>query len=217
MKDKLHTFETDAIEVTWSKTRCIHAAECVRRLPVVFQPGQKPWVRAAAESADRVAQAVELCPTGALHHMRRDGGAAEATPSTNTVRLTRNGPTYLKGDLELIGPDGEVVLRDTRMALCRCGASAHKPLCDNAHRTAGFRDEGAVTDLDSIQDPGAPGAALRVIPHGNGPIELQGPFTLTSADGATILTGTSVWLCRCGQSRSKPFCDGSHTVAGFQA
>ena len=217
MKDKLHSFETDAIEVTWSKVRCIHAAECVRRLPVVFQPGQRPWVRVSAESADRVAQVVEQCPTGALHHSRQDGGAAEATPAVNTVRLTRNGPTYLKGDLELIGPEGEVVLRDTRMAICRCGASANKPLCDNAHRAAGFRDEGAITDLDSVQDPGAPGTVLRVIPHADGPIELQGPFAIASADGATMLSGTSAWLCRCGQSRSKPFCDGSHEAAGLEA
>lgn len=217
MKDKLHTFETDAISVTWSKQRCIHAAECVRRLPKVFEPGRRPWVTPADASADRVAQVVEQCPTGALHHTRRDGGAAEATPAANTVRLSRNGPTYLKGALELVGPDGQVMLRDTRMAICRCGASGNKPLCDNAHREAGFSEAGTITDLDSVQDPGATGTALRVIPHVNGPLQLEGPFALASADGATMLTGTSVWLCRCGQSRSKPFCDGSHAVAGFQA
>lgn len=217
MSDKRHTFATDAITVTWSKARCIHAAECVRRLPMVFEPGRRPWVTPDAASADRVAQVVEACPTGALQHTRHDGGAAEAAPMVNTVRLTRNGPTYLKGRLELIGPDGEVAMRETRMAICRCGASRHKPLCDNAHREAGFSDAGAISDLDSVQDPGAPGGALRVIPHANGPLQLEGPFALASADGATMLAGTSTWLCRCGQSQSKPFCDGSHAAAGFTA
>lgn len=217
MSEKRHAFESDAISVTWSKARCIHAAECVKRLPMVFQPGQRPWVRPAASEADRVAAVVEQCPTGALHHERLDGGAAEAVPAVNTVRLTRNGPTYLKGDIELVGPDGGALLRDTRMAICRCGMSQNKPLCDNAHRAAGFRDDGAVTDLDSVQDPGAPGTRLRVVPHVNGPVELQGPFMLVSADGATRIPGTSAWLCRCGQSRSKPFCDGSHVAAGLEA
>ena len=40
MKDKLHDFDSDGIQVTWSKTRCIHAAACVAGLPVVFQPGE---------------------------------------------------------------------------------------------------------------------------------------------------------------------------------
>lgn len=217
MKDKRHTFETEAITVTWSKARCIHAAECVKRLPMVFQPGQQPWVRPAAGDADRVAHVVEQCPTGALHHTRHDGGAAEAVPAVNTVRLTRNGPTYLTGDLELVGPEGGALLRDTRMAICRCGQSQNKPLCDNAHRAAGFRDEGAFGRDDGVEDPGAPSRVLRVIPHRNGPIQLEGPFELVSADGATRITGTSAWLCRCGQSRSKPFCDGSHVAAGLEA
>ena len=40
MPDKLHTFRNDALTVTWSKPRCIHAAACVAGLPVVFQPGE---------------------------------------------------------------------------------------------------------------------------------------------------------------------------------
>ena len=36
MHDKLHEFKTDAITVTWSKARCIHAAQCIQALPEVF-------------------------------------------------------------------------------------------------------------------------------------------------------------------------------------
>ncbi|WP_191082682.1 CDGSH iron-sulfur domain-containing protein [Roseococcus microcysteis] len=38
-----------------------------------------------------------------------------------------------------------------------------------------------------------------------------------SGTGRTLLKAEAALLCRCGQSRSKPFCDGSHTAAGFQA
>lgn len=216
MKDKRHAFENDAIEVTWSQRRCIHAAECVRRLPAVFQPGERPWVKLERSGADAVAEVVQRCPTGALQYSRRDGGAGEAPPEQNLVLVTANGPTYLRGDIEIIAPDGSVLLQDTRVALCRCGASANKPLCDNAHRTAGFRDAGAITDLDSVEDLGSSDRKLRVRPQLNGPIHLDGPFTLASSDAGVLLSGTSAWLCRCGRSGSKPFCDGSH-AAGFEA
>lgn len=215
MNDKRHAFETDAITVTWSKRRCIHAAECVRRLPAVFRPGEKPWVQLGGAPAERVAEVVMQCPTGALQFTRHDGGPAESPAATNEVRISPGGPLYLRGDIEVIAPDGSVLLRETRVALCRCGASGAKPLCDNSHRAGGFRDAGKVTDLDSVEDLGARGRTLRVRPQANGPLHLDGPFTLVGADG-TRLSGTSAWLCRCGRSRSKPFCDSSH-LEGFEA
>ncbi len=215
MNDKRHTFEAGPIQVTWSKRRCIHAAECVRRLPAVFQPGTKPWVRLGDASADDVAEVVRHCPTGALQYTRLDGGESEVPPEVNTVRVAPGGPLYLRGDIEVIAPDGSVLLRDTRVALCRCGQSANKPFCDNSHRAAGFTDAGAIRDLDSAEDLGAPDAKLRVRPQADGPLHLDGPFTLVGSDG-TRLAGTSAWLCRCGRSQSKPFCDSSH-LQGFEA
>ena len=55
MKDKLHGFGADAITVTWSKRRCIHAAECVAGLPRVFQPGERPWIKLDAAAAGTIA------------------------------------------------------------------------------------------------------------------------------------------------------------------
>ncbi len=216
MKDKRHAFTSESIEVTWSQRRCIHAAECVRRLPKVFQPGEKPWIKLDRADTDAVAEVVMRCPTGALQFERRDGGAAEVAPVANLVTVSANGPTYLRGDIEVMAPDGTVLLKDTRVALCRCGLSRNKPLCDNAHRSEGFRDPGAITDLDSVEELGAGDHVLRVRPQLNGPIHLDGAFTLASGDGVTMLAGTSAWLCRCGKSASKPFCDGSHQV-GFEA
>ena len=217
MKDKLHDFDSDTIRVTWSKARCIHAAECVGHLPAVFQPGTRPWIKLDQAEADHVARVVQRCPTGALHFERADSGEAEPVPVANSVMVSRSGPLYLRGDLELCAEDGTVLLTDTRMALCRCGQSANKPLCDNAHRATAFHDDGTVTDLDGVQDPGASGPRLRIAAHTNGPFELDGPLALASGDGATVLAGTSVWLCRCGQSQSKLFCDGSHETKGFRA
>lgn len=52
----------------------------------------------------------------------------------------------------------------------------------------------------------------------NGPLLVAGPCDLVDADGNTVALPagkTSMALCRCGQSSSKPFCDGTHGKVGF--
>jgi len=212
MSDKVHEFANDAIRVTWSRARCIHAAACVALMPEVFRPGERPWIRLEGGDAAEVARVVLRCPTGALHFTREDGGAAETPPARNVVRLARHGPIFVHGDVEVRDESGAVVLRDTRVALCRCGASRRRPLCDNSHLAAGFRDAGEVKDRDSVQvaeaDP--QGARLVITAERDGSLRLEGPFVLASSDAGTLLEGTSTWLCRCGRSGNKPFCDGSH-------
>jgi CDGSH-type Zn-finger protein len=54
----------------------------------------------------------------------------------------------------------------------------------------------------------------------NGPYKITGPVRLIDADDNEYdLTdkGSSVVLCRCGGSTTKPFCDGTHSQIGFQA
>jgi CDGSH-type Zn-finger protein/uncharacterized Fe-S cluster protein YjdI len=216
MNDKLHEFDGRDIRVTWSKARCIHFAECVRGLPRVFKPGERPWVTPEAGSAASIAEVIQRCPTGALHFERKDGGPAEVPPARNTVEPTRGGPLFLRGDLEILHPDGTSMLRDTRVALCRCGQSRNKPFCDNSHREAGFFDRGEVFEGGvKPADGPLPDPRLRITASANGPLLLAGPVTVRSADGRVALEGGKASLCRCGQSRNKPFCDGSHRETGF--
>lgn len=217
MSDTLHIFEGRGIRVTWSKQRCIHAAECVRGLPAVFMPGRRPWITPDDATADRIAGIVMRCPTGALHFERRDGGPGEPVPAANTVVPSRNGPLILRGDLEIASPDGGAPLRDTRVALCRCGQSRHRPFCDNSHGGAGFVDRGEVFEGGVKASAPGPQRRLRITPSVDGPLRLEGPLTVRSADGRVALEGGEATLCRCGQSRNKPFCDGSHARAGFKA
>jgi hypothetical protein len=51
----------------------------------------------------------------------------------------------------------------------------------------------------------------------NGPLYVSGHLRVIDANGAVIREDTWVALCRCGQSRNKPFCDGSDETADFQA
>lgn len=54
----------------------------------------------------------------------------------------------------------------------------------------------------------------------NGPLVVQVPVVVTDHLGNefSIPAGKEVIaLCRCGQSKNRPFCDGMHKQIGFQA
>lgn len=58
---------------------------------------------------------------------------------------------------------------------------------------------------------------VTIRPSENGPYLVKGPVKLIDADGNDFAPGGNIALCRCGQSKNKPFCDGSHTAAEFKA
>jgi CDGSH-type Zn-finger protein len=60
-------------------------------------------------------------------------------------------------------------------------------------------------------------AEVRIKALKNGPYEVKGSVELIdSADGSKTGPEDPIYLCRCGHSANKPFCDGSHKKAGFQ-
>jgi len=199
--------------VRYDLPRCFHAAECVHGAPEVFDPKGKPWVSPDKASVDQLVAVVDRCPTGALSVVDAEGSALLPIPAQNTIRIEADGPLIARGELSVKRMDGETVVSDTRLALCRCGASKNKPFCDNSHSEAGFTDPGGVG-----RTAGAEGEAegpLEVQTAPNGPLLTGGPVTLTGTDGEVRLTKAA--LCRCGLSQNKPYCDGSHSAGGFRA
>ena len=138
MKRKVHEYEADGIAVRYDVARCIHAAECVRGLPRVFDPDRRPWIepgerRSRPGGRDRTPLSDRRAHLRAPRRWRRGAGRRSRTP----YGLSRTDRSTSRGRLRLHLPDGEV--RDeTRLALCRCGASGNKPLCDNSHLKSGF-------------------------------------------------------------------------------
>jgi uncharacterized Fe-S cluster protein YjdI/CDGSH-type Zn-finger protein len=200
-QSKVHRYESTATVVTWDAKRCIHAAECVHTLPEVFDPDAKPWIRPDAAEAAALRSAVDRCPTGALAMHGLDGKNVALQPATNTGLLMPGGPLYLRGKLKLQVGDG--VQDETRMALCRC-----------SHQKVGFKDPGALA-ATSVPEPGTDlHATLTITPTTDGPVKCDGPLTLHGSGGRTAFA-TQTFLCRCGGSRNKPYCDGTHRTIGF--
>ena len=61
-------------------------------------------------------------------------------------------------------------------------------------------------------------ADVTIRPLKNGPLIVEGQVDLFDTDGNKITSEKPrLALCRCGASSNKPFCDGTHSVIGFQA
>jgi CDGSH-type Zn-finger protein/uncharacterized Fe-S cluster protein YjdI len=215
MSRQIREYATEHIRVTYDARRCIHSAECIQRLSAVFDPDKGPWIQPENASPAEVSETICHCPTGALQFERLDGGQPEWPDAENTVALVPDGPLFARGQIQVVKPDGSLILEDTRVALCRCGASADKPFCDGKHATVEFQDPGEVHRAPAEREP-AEHAPLVVTVAPDGPLLLRGPFRLVPhADEAGLGLERGA-LCRCGHSANKPFCDGAHKTAGFQ-
>jgi CDGSH-type Zn-finger protein/uncharacterized Fe-S cluster protein YjdI len=208
-------YATREIVVSYDASRCIHAAECVRGAPAVFDPNARPWIQPENADPEHVASVVLRCPTGALTVRRADGTPIETPESVNRLAVAAAGPLYLRGRVVFDGGAHASQVEYTRVALCRCGLSKNKPFCDNSHTAGGFADPGRCSGKPADATPGEPTGAVTVKPISNGPLMLQGWIEFKAADGSTFVAGEKTWLCRCGQSGNKPFCDGTHKKVGF--
>ena len=150
--ERIYQNRQGEIGVSWEPKLCIHAGYCFRGLPEVFQPESRPWVKIDSATAEKIAEVVMTCPTGALHFERLDGGPQEPQPEETTIDARPNGPLYVRGRIRITGPGGRLIREDTRVALCRCGQSDNKPFCDGSHRRVGFRTTDPSNSTESKKD-----------------------------------------------------------------
>jgi len=132
------SYRSEDIVVTFEPRLCIHSERCVHGAPSVFDPSARPWIQPGNASAETLAAVVRQCPTGALQFERLDGGAAEQPDASPSIHVVAGGPLHVRGDVTVQDAEGRIFRRTTRVALCRCGASANKPYCDGTHSRIGF-------------------------------------------------------------------------------
>ncbi len=213
-KKNVFTYPGDEVDVTWDGRLCIHIAECGHAEGELFVSGRKPWCVPDTSSVEEVIEVCGRCPSGALSFVVKSG-RLENTPDENTVFVSYNGPLFISGDLVFDGlaDDAPEILH--RVALCRCGQSKNKPFCDNSHIEAGFTDYGAVGEKGSATEN--KGGKLNIRLRKDGPHKITGNMKIVSGSGRTAWHGDETALCRCGASKKKPFCDGTHLKTGFSS
>jgi CDGSH-type Zn-finger protein/uncharacterized Fe-S cluster protein YjdI len=206
------TYKTDRIVVHWDSTRCIHTARCLNALPNVFDVGRRPWVDIEADNADAIGAAVRTCPTGALRYERLDDGSQDEPERPTVVVPIDNGPLLVMGDLRVVDDEGRTIAEEYRVTLCRCGRTRNQPFCDNSHLMAGFRSHDYKARPDAGEPPAADSAdgKTTITATRDGSLHVEGRVVVTSQKGEKLADTDDVWLCRCGRSGDKPFCDRSH-------
>jgi len=212
-EEPIKRYPGESIDVTWDERLCIHVGECGRADGELFVGGRDPWCQPDVTDQDAVVDVVERCPTGALVYLHKKGEVVETADEQNTIVVANHGPLYVRGELVIDGAVDDMPSVRFRAALCRCGQSSNKPFCDHSHEKAGFVDRGAIgrTGPD-YEDEGGP---LRLEPQTDGPLKVTGKHSVFSATGRLAYRSEKSFFCRCGASKNKPFCDGSHKAAGF--
>lgn len=205
--------EGATVEITYNGKLCIHSRFCVTGAPRVFLANVKgPWIHPDDMDAEELMAVARECPSGAIQYRRKDGGREEQPPPVNLVSVREAGPYAIRGDISLEGkPAGY------RLTLCRCGASKNKPYCDSSHKEIGFSATGEPptgdrTDMLDVRD-----GPVEITPQMDGPLHLRGNLEIISGTGRVVARQQTARLCRCGQSNTKPFCDGSHERVGFRS
>lgn len=126
------------VTIVWKPKTCIHAGECVRGLPGVFNSKARPWINPEGASTQEIVDQVKKCPSGALsYYMNGEENQEEAHLET-VVEALPNGPLLVYGTLTVKDAKGNQRLENKTTAFCRCGHSQNKPFCDGAHKKMGF-------------------------------------------------------------------------------
>lgn len=190
--------------------KCIHSRNCVLNRPDVFVPNvEGEWIHPENASVEELEALADSCPSGAIRFESEN--KATSKPLINTLHVRENGPYAIKADLIL---NNEAVC--TRLTLCRCGASKNKPYCDGSHSNISFFATGEPKLVES-QALAKRNGVLEVTPIKDGPLMLKGNIEICAGTGKTVNRVEKTTLCRCGASKNKPYCDGSHKSIEFRS
>jgi len=132
-------YTNDEITVVWQPKKCIHAGECVKALPQVYNPRERPWIKIENASTEELKAQVAKCPSGALSYYMNGEENQEAEEMETKVEVLENGPLLIYGTLKVTDKNGNTETKNKTTAFCRCGHSANKPYCDGSHIKVGFQ------------------------------------------------------------------------------
>ena len=200
------------MHLSFDTGRCIHARFCVLGAPKVFLSGVKgQWLFPDEMETNALRAVCQDCPSGAIQYIPKGDTAPEAPPPVNIVNIREDGPYGFRAPLEI---GGEMI--GFRATLCRCGASNNKPFCDGSHKGIGFRATGEpeTRKSEALEVRDGP---LEIQPPKNGPLQVTGNLEICAGTNRNVDRVTSVRLCRCGGSKTKPFCDNTHLKIGFKS
>lgn len=139
MKGTAKEYSNGELTIVWKAAKCIHAAECVKALPDVYNPEGRPWITPENASTEALKAQIAKCPSGALSYYIKGETQEESHSLETKVEVMENGPLLVYGTLNVLRKDGTTEVKNKTTAFCRCGASHNKPYCDGTHIKEGFQ------------------------------------------------------------------------------
>ena len=132
-------YDKDGFSVIWKPAKCIHSEICVKMLPEVYRPDEKPWIRPDAATIDDLKDQIGKCPSGALTYREKDNDQdRDSTAEAVEINVLSGGPLLVSGNVKIRVADQITQTDGGNVALCRCGASDKKPYCDGSHKKLDF-------------------------------------------------------------------------------
>jgi predicted GNAT family acetyltransferase/uncharacterized Fe-S cluster protein YjdI len=61
-------YSNGEITIVWEPSQCQHAGICVKMLPEVYKPKEKPWINQYNASTEQLKDQIAKCPSGALSY-----------------------------------------------------------------------------------------------------------------------------------------------------
>ena len=65
-------YSNGELTIVWQPHLCIHSGICVKTLPKVYRPREKPWIKIGNASTEELKNQVSKCPSGALSYYLND-------------------------------------------------------------------------------------------------------------------------------------------------
>jgi uncharacterized Fe-S cluster protein YjdI len=135
-------YSNGELTVVWRPKKCIHSEMCVKRLPEVYKPSEKPWITPENATTTALKTQIKECPSGALTFYMNGDNQDSAIPAISqnltNVTVVKNGTLMVNGILEIQLTTGDTETKEGISAFCRCGASSNKPYCDGSHKKVDF-------------------------------------------------------------------------------
>lgn len=70
--DTTKEYSNGELTISWKPGLCTHAGECVKALPKVYNPKEKPWIKIEHASTEELKAQIHKCPSGALSYRMND-------------------------------------------------------------------------------------------------------------------------------------------------
>lgn len=138
--DRLDDYVGKEITIHDNRGVCAHAGYCTDNSPAVFNVENEPWIDPDAADPEETARTIKMCPSGALSYTK-DGVLYKDRDRRPAITVSKNGPHYVVGGIELNDPTGSEPESKEHYTLCRCGGSKNKPFCDGTHWHINFKDD----------------------------------------------------------------------------